>query len=327
MHTSGSGGANPIPSSMTRHQYASDSILQSYDLYIPPSRHRLSSSPPKIWIIYLHGGYFRDPKVTSTSFRPALSLLVTSPVYASLQPHVAGYASINYRLSPHPSHPQDPAKTPSYELRTAAWPQHLTDVRAAIAHLQAHHHFGSNYLLVGHSVGATMALLTALLDASDPSSEGAEFVKPTALLGVCGIYDFPRLHDVFPAYVDMTLNALKTPENVTRASPALYSADEYVARWTSGGDGATGTKTVMLAHSRDDGLVDWSQVEAMRDVFGAVGRDSIDCRVVEVKGLHNEVWERGEELARVIDMAARAMLAEMDAGEVRWSGETAREKS
>ncbi|KIV84909.1 hypothetical protein PV11_00658 [Exophiala sideris] len=278
--------SNDIQTRITRHQYAQDNILQSYDLYIP------ENVPDQgYWIIYIHGGYFRDPNVTSTSFLPALSLLASS----SVADQVVGYASLNYRLSKHERFPQDGTTTPAYELRNALWPDHLNDVRDAIAHLQRKYSFGSKYLLVGHSVGATMALLSALSAVARSDSERPlpSIIPPIAVLGVSGIYDFEALHVSYPAYVEITRNAIPNPQDQVAASPARYAASGYR------------TKAIILAHSRDDGLVDWKQVDIMRELFEHSPREggAVSVRVVEIYGMHNEIWEKGTELARAIGEA------------------------
>jgi len=320
MHTSGAGGSNPIPSDITRHQYAQDNILQNYELYIPElsSSHLANAQGPEYWILYVHGGYLRDPTVTSSSFHPALNQLVSSHQFSDIRPHVAGYVSIDYRLSPHPNHPQDPDTTSKYELRDAEWPDHLEDVVRAIAHLQQNYGFGRRYLLVGHSVGATMALLAILTTL--PAGVDVDIEPPMVVLGVCGIYDFPRLHSVFPEYQELTTNAIPNEEDQRKASPALYPKATYEEAWLRGEDdkdkGERGKRkrTAVLAHSRSDGLVDWSQVEVMKGVLDAHqdGGDGetggIDVRLLEIKGAHDEVWAQGDELAKAVAQAVKEMI-------------------
>ncbi len=401
--------SDDLARNVTRHQYGQDNILQSYDLYIPEPKTEAEAdadadadaeSSPGYWILYIHGGYFRDRSVTSSSFLPALSRIVASDgheksrVHRLGHPHfhlnrnhhtttrstdtntnekegvddisasISGYASINYRLSPHPKSPQDARTTPAYELRNAKWPDHMHDVLAGIAHLQQKHAFGERYLLVGHSVGATMALLSTLASARSfttastknngtqqrqPEFESPQLLPciepPLAVLGVSGIYDFPALHDSFPSYVDLTRNAMDADDD-DLASPARYTAEEYTQIWV-GANGfgldddddddddeavvvkkekkKTKKRAVVLAHSRDDGLVDWRQVEVMKGVFcGGNGGDGagrqvqvqaeegqgegrIDVKLVEIHGAHNRIWEDGTELARAIGVAVRVM--------------------
>ena len=309
---------------ITKHQYAQDNILQSYELYIPRVDHKHPNDPngQKYWIIYIHGGYFRDPGVTSASFYPALDLLASgkhhqhhlnfkhgggSPESADIRPHIAGYASLNYRLSPHLDKlPQDREKTPAYELRNAKWPEHMQDVLTAVAHLQGKYGFGERYLLVGHSIGATMALLSALAATKLPFSmaKGVQMSKiepPMAILGVSGIYDFPLIHKTFPAYEQMTRNAIPDDGDDALASPAMYEAKDYTEAWTTGGK----KRALIIAHSRDDSLVDWGQREEIE--HNLKNAADIDVRLIEIKGTHNEIHEKGTELARVIVEAVSVM--------------------
>ncbi|KIX98756.1 uncharacterized protein Z520_05217 [Fonsecaea multimorphosa CBS 102226] len=303
---------------ITRHQYAPDNILQSYELYVPELNHSHLADPSgnKYWIVFIHGGYFRDPTVTSSSFYPALDQLVSgkgndhhhhhNPFkhdenVPAVAPYIAGYASLNYRLSPHPEKaPQDPSKTPTYELRNAKWPDHIHDILTAIAHLQNRYGFGERYLLAGHSVGATMAVLSTIaahrsFSKGNPS-ELPKIQPPMAVLGVSGIYDFPLLHESFADYIGMTRNAIPDAADDVLASPARYDVRDYVEARA-----ATGEKkrALVIAHSKDDGWVDWKQVEAMEKVFAASG-SVIKCKVCELKGQHNDIWEKGTELARAI---------------------------
>ncbi|KIW83528.1 hypothetical protein Z517_02773 [Fonsecaea pedrosoi CBS 271.37] len=307
-----------IQRDMKRHQYALDNILQSYELYIPEldQSHLAGASGKKFWVVFVHGGYFRDPTVTSSSFYPALDYLVSgkgnghrhlhNPLkhdehVPAVAPYIAGYASLNYRLSPHQDKaPQDPNKTPAYELRNAKWPDHIHDVLTAIAHLQNKYGFGERYLLVGHSVGATMAMLSTIAAhrsfSKGDSSELPKIEPPMAVLGVSGIYDYPLIHESFSDYIGLTRNAIPNEADDVLASPARYNAKDYVDGWAAAG---TKKRVLVIAHSKDDGWVDWKQVEAMQKVF-AGSESAINCTVIELKGQHNDIWEKGTELARAI---------------------------
>lgn len=318
---------------ISRHQYAQDNILQSYELYMPKldASHVDDPEGERYWVIYVHGGYFRDPAVTSSSFYPALAQLVSSNshVHHRFRRHedsspdgrdvtsgIAGYASLNYRLSPHSeTKPQEIDKTSSYEARNAQWPDHIHDVLTAIKHLQTKYGFGERYLLVGHSVGATMAVLSTLAAQKTftnvGSQEGSELptiAPPVAVLGVSGIYDFALLHDSFPSYGDLTRNAIPDAKTDVAASPARYSSDDYVNIWAGGNNGLSEhskKRALVLAHSHDDGLVDWKQLKAMEKVFAA--ESAITVKVIQMTGKHNDIWERGTELARAILEAIRVM--------------------
>lgn len=106
-----------------------------------------------LFIVYIHGGAWRDPAIDATSFAKLESLLLK---HESIK-HVAGLASMNYRLSPYPSHPTDPSN-PADPARNVKHPDHINDVLAAILYLQDKYCFEERYILVGHSCGATLAM-------------------------------------------------------------------------------------------------------------------------------------------------------------------------
>lgn len=239
---------------------------------------------------------------------------------------IAGFASLNYRLSAHPAYPQDVERESSYELRHAKHPGHIDDVLTAIGVLQEKYGFGERYLLVGHSVGATMAFQVALSQSvpwnpTTAASKERRVEPPAALLGVEGIYDFPLLVRSVPDEIrdkclEATQGAFGKNESVwLEASPAQYSAEAYSRSW----DG--GRRLVIVAHSREDELVDWEQVRAIRKTFShRVEGDRIKFEVLELNGKHDEVWEKGQELARAIAEAIRGLKVLSNAEPRRDSG-------
>ncbi len=261
-----------------------------------------------------------------------MSTLLTSPLYAHTASQIAGFASLNYRLSPHPDYPQDSHKTSNYEFRNARHPEHVNDVLTALGVLQHKHNFGSKYLLVGHSVGATMAFQVALSQrvpwdpsANIPAISSENVAPPIAILGVEGIYDFPALiksikndKDKEKWYHEPMKGAFSDNEEVwLDVSPAQYSKEAYDREWTL--TSASTPRLAIVAHSPHDELVPWSQVEAVQNVF-AQGEDGvgskidsevadteIDFRVIELKGKHDAVWEKGQEMAKAIAEVLRAL--------------------
>lgn len=261
--------------------YAHDNFLQTYDVF--PT----TNNGP--WVVLIHGGFFRDPRVLAKSLHATVEQLQTN--YNSLSSRVAGYATLNYRLSKHPEYPQD-SETTDFQLRNASWPQHLDDVMQGLSQLQNTYGFGTNYILAGHSVGAQLALLTAL----KASKHG--IVAPKVIVGKSGVYDFPLLHQVYPDYKALTFNAMREGEELD-TSPALYAAEEYEK---------AGVQKVVLAHSRDDGLVGWDQVERMQEVLRESQAGKGYVTVVELYGAHNNIWEDGKESARAISVALEGLL-------------------
>lgn len=283
MATQEASGAGTGGQWSTNITYASDNYLQTYDVFRP------AEPPPSqqqsYWVIYIHGGFFRDPLVLADSFHPTVDILASALGHPSAS-HVAGYATLNYRLSQHANHTQPP-ETPAYDSRNASWPEHLDDVLAGIKQLQATYHFGSNYLLAGHSVGAQMALLVAL------KAKDKGIVAPRMVLGLSGIYDFPLIHQDHPEYRNLTFNAMKEGEEIA-ASPTTFPAEAYEQ---------AGVERVLLGHSRDDGLVPWNQVERMVGVLEKAKRGSDYVSVVELHGKHNDIWRDGKESSRAIQTA------------------------
>jgi kynurenine formamidase len=196
--------------------------------------------------------------------------------------------------------------------------------------LQKKYGFGERYLLVGHSVGATMAFQVVLsqkvpwIPSTGASAEGETECRvepPMAILGVEGIYDFPLIVKTGPPevkdkYVKLTRGAFGKDEEVwLEVSPAQYSEAAYTRSW--GG----GRHLVIVAHSWDDELVDWEQVRAITKVFSeSMEGDRIKFEVLELKGKHHEVWEKGHELARAIAEAIRRLKIMSNAEPRRNSG-------
>jgi hypothetical protein len=169
-----------------------------------------------------------------------------------------------------------------------------------------------------------MAVLTALSgqntftskDCGKAPRKRQTIELPTAILSVSGIYDFPLLHSSNPGkgYEDLTDNAIPDPKDQELTSPARYSMQDYLDSWA---DGGKTRRALVLAHSKDDGLVDWNQVEAMRDVFAGVqdgeghqnaANEAIRVGgILELKGRHDDIWRTGAELARVIRLAVKVM--------------------
>ena len=92
-------------------------------------------------------------------------------------------------------------------------------------------------------------------------------------------------------------------------SPARVTGSRGVeSGWKSG-------RLAVLAHSKDDELVDGSQVEAMKEALSNwkkaeahipvqedLNRDR-RLRVLSISGAHDEAWENGEQLARAVTFA------------------------
>ncbi|KAJ5158928.1 uncharacterized protein N7500_008579 [Penicillium coprophilum] len=283
------------------------------------------------WVIFIRGGAWRDPTITSASFNATESILRDKGL------PISGFASISYRLSAHPNYPQNPTSTAPKDLRDAKHPDHIRDVEAALAFLQNTYGFGSRYILIGHSCGATLAFQAvmgavshhreqAFVGSTENPDNSIGFVsaspgplppaltaQPTAIVGVAGIYDLRRLRDThanISAYHEFIEGAFGTDEVLwDGVSPAQMVGSRGVeGGWKSG-------RLAVLAHSKEDGLVDESQVEAMKEALknweqnqAQIPKEELShgdrrVRVLSISGAHDEAWENGEQLARAITFA------------------------
>lgn len=159
-------------------------------------------------------------------------------------------------------------------------PAHLDDVIAALQYLQAKYKFADNYVLVGHSCGATLAFQI-------PNS--ARLVPPAGIIGVEGIYDLGRLRDRHrdvPMYQYFIESAFGKNEDAWKvASPTTQgSRDGFL--WE-------GPRVVALAQSDGDELVDVSQGDLMWETV-QLRRAEVGNVSIRLTGKHDEIWREGE---------------------------------
>ncbi|KAI5205411.1 alpha/beta-hydrolase [Aureobasidium subglaciale] len=263
-----------------------------------------------VWLVYIHGGAWRDPMIDRKSFNTALELLLKDD-----RPHnIAGFVTLDYRLSPYPTHPTCPS-LPEDPSRNVQHPVHVDDVCNTLALLMDKSRrdvlfdtekggffeypdlggmTNGRYVLCGHSCGASIAM-----QATSCLANG-DLRPPTALLGLEGIYDIPALvaTHTHPAYREFVTAAFGQDEKTwVAASPANIS----LRNWQG---------NVMLVQSEGDELVDMQQTDSMVETLIMGGWESSTSTVKENKGkqvskvvincLHDEVWEKGTELAKAI---------------------------
>jgi hypothetical protein len=242
--------------------------------------------------------------VTDKSLLPAIETILSQPEQRDLiKENVTAFASISYRLSAHPSFPQDAETTPASQLRNASHPDHLVDVLSSIDFLQAIFGFGNTYILVGHSCGATLALQTIMRRHILGEEKFSGFRNPEAIVGVAGIYDIRLLCDCHenPAYNAFTVGAFGSDEELwDSVSPANFQGFKYA--WPEG-------KALALVSSEGDELVDEKQIEVMidrsQDLDGATKVEVMK----DLKERHNDIWGKGAEMARVIDTVLKEYVS------------------
>ena len=101
-------------------------------------------------------------------------------------------------------------------------------------------------------------------------------------------------YESIPVYKQLVVNAFGADEAVwMRASP--FSSDQPAA-WEK-------VKAIMIAHSEDDELLDSMQTQLMCKR----AQKTQDCKdrlhFLHAKGKHDQIWEEGHELARLIEEA------------------------
>ncbi|KAL2128174.1 hypothetical protein VTI74DRAFT_9550 [Chaetomium olivicolor] len=304
--------------------------LQTLDVWIPatsPSAAPDSSSSlprlPGTWILYIHGGAWRDPRVTSASFEDAVTNLLLPPHPGGSRGKIAGLASINYRLSPHPDYPSPPGGggDPS---RQAKHPDHIADVLAAVNFLQrlvcgtaaaGREEAPAKWVLSGHSCGATLAFQAVM----SPSRWGLSLpplaVKPDAVLGFNGLYDLagfigsppPGYAHLREAYREFVTAAFGPDERVWREVCPATAAEGWVGEWTGedsseNGEGK-GKKVAVLVQSREDTLVPYEQLEALKAALERaeeVKQGWVEVRVAEAGGDHYDIWKDGRRMAEIL---------------------------
>jgi pimeloyl-ACP methyl ester carboxylesterase len=217
---------------------------------------------------------------------------------------IAGVASISYRLSPHPKYQQEraPDRDDSDRVRNARHPDHIDDVRAALKFLDTHYGFDGtfSYVLVGHSVGATMGLQYVM---ELPREKGRGRMgpfpgpEPHAVVGVEGLYDLRGLvKRCGDGYREFIAGAYGEEEELWgRMSPALFKGN-----WLE--DSRTYNRLchlVVLGWSPDDELVDGTEIDVMEETLRN-GYFGVTRVFRDLEGSHDGVVEDGEAIARVL---------------------------
>lgn len=299
----------------TLHQYGSQNSLQKLGVWEVDA-----AKKGKYWVVYIHGGAWRDPRVTHEAFTPSIDWILRTSTdkgngSGSVANAIAGFASIDYRLSPHPQFPQDPATTPADQYRGARHPEHLDDVRSALVFLQRTYGFRENYVLIGHSAGSSLAfqLLATSPPASDSASASAAPVLPAAIVGLEGLYDFTGVNDRYSgAYEPFFRGAFGADLDAWDAAAPIKFTGSYAGKWPGG-------SIVLLGWSPDDTLVDGPEADNMarrlRDLDGFVEegegseREKRLVLLKDLRGDHDEIWQSGEDVARTVWIALRKLTA------------------
>ena len=134
---------------------------------------------------------------------------------------------------------------------------------------------------------------------------------PVGILGVEGIYDIPVLIQSFthiPIYRTFVRGAFGDDEQVWKeASPASWSS--YSRSWTTEDFQSVSRRRVaVIAHSQEDEMVDWKQVDSMATRLRTEQDERLVFRVLTAQGHHDEVWKEKTELLKAITGALQLIL-------------------
>lgn len=213
---------------------------------------------------------------------------------------VQGFVSIDYRLSPHPEFPQDSA-TPSSDLRNAQHPDHIQDVRSALGFVQTKYGISNNYVLAGHSAGATLAFQLLMGEAVLEGCPLQDVVLPKAIVGVSGIYDLVDI-DVRHSgqYAGFISGAFGDDRTKWATASPLRFGGNFRDKWLNG-------TLALLAWSPKDTLIDEPEIDNMA---ARLRNEGVDTEVSkDLEGDHDDVWEKGVQLARLVEKSLRLLEA------------------
>ncbi|KAF9869482.1 hypothetical protein CkaCkLH20_13079 [Colletotrichum karsti] len=280
----------PVSMEYTEHHYAPNNELQKLGIWKFPAAADTATDASKYWVIWIHGGAWRDPRKTFKDFRTSIEQIVQASSIPKSK--LRGFISIDYRLSPHPLFPQDPAVTAPAELRSAQHPDHLRDVWSALAFLQHRYDIRDRYILMGHSAGATLALQLPMGSASLGAAPPSEVQMPKAIVGISGIYElnaFNERHD--ENYTQFIAGAFGEDQTAwNKVVPATFSG--------SFKDVLPTKPLILLAWSPDDTLVDEPEIDGM---VSKLKHDGVECTVIKnLTHDHDFVWQDGKQIARLL---------------------------
>jgi acetyl esterase/lipase len=273
-------------------KYGNEHQLQDMMIHVP--EFAKNSMTRKFWLVFIHGGGWRDPDQTREGILPAFHLIYNDPNYALPGSYLHGIASVNYALSSYPG--EESFK----EGRGYHHPQHISDVCRAVKYLADKYGMGRDpmidWIAVGHSCGATMAFQIAMgIDVN--IRDLADARPPLAVVGTEGLYDLSAT-----PYPDMLTRAFgPNPNEWERVSPAKNRHLFFSESWR--------TRYAFLGHSKDDSLVEWQQSLDMYDtVRSFVGASQL----VELAGDHDDIWRKGHQLAGLIGRAVNKIAFDFE---------------
>lgn len=118
---------------------------------------------------------------------------------------------------------------------------------------------------------------------------------PLSILGVAGIYHFDAFleaHSQIPAYQQFMDSAFPNRALWEKAAP-YTNREPGLATWET-------AKAIIIAHSKDDELVEEKQATFMLERAHMTPHTKGKVHFLEASGKHNEIWGSGHKLADLI---------------------------
>ncbi|KAK9450678.1 Alpha/Beta hydrolase protein [Limtongia smithiae] len=223
------------------------------------------------WLIYIHGGAWRDPRQTKWMGYPLIEHVLPAHWYGT---------SIDYRLSPAVQHPT-----------------HVDDVALALRTLDEEYGISrQDIVIVGHSAGACIALqilatmiaekatvMTIPKDSDNAGGPSGAMMSDAVRCVVCveGIYDLLELGREYPAYREFLGQAFGEDDQLwDEASPSSL-------QWRQLRDESSAK--IVLIQSLQDQLLSIHQTEEFACVLQEAGWDVEFLKING--GTHDETVE------------------------------------
>lgn len=183
------------------------------------------------------------------------------------------------------------------------------------------------WIVCGHSVGGTMAVMVGMDDDDGAEVVGGEEVWEGGMWGreggmdglkgvvaLEGIYDFAACRDAHAGLRDM-YDAFTTGAFGPEGERGWERGDVLgCGRGVRGG-----VEVVVVGHSREDELVEWGQGEGLVGVLEVKGKGKGEggevVRLVEVDGTHAQVVKDGVAVGRCVDVAVGVLVERATAKE------------
>ncbi|RLV94704.1 Kynurenine formamidase [Spathaspora sp. JA1] len=238
-------------------------------------------------LVYIHGGGWRDPNNTYDDFQEVIQRQLDMGLRKN-----CNFFSINYRLSPEVKHPF-----------------HLIDVMDALHQMEIF--CGGkirNVSIVGHSVGATLAL--QLLDycqiyrtgfqnlgLPSPNNVVKCDIQFDNIVFLDGIYDVVELLKEYPSYSAFVNEAFPSEQSIRGATMLSMCEPQPIPSFIQ-----ESTQFIIIQSVQDE-LLSRKQTQLLVDYFISIGRE-VTVRFGNL-GQHEQVYRSGlaEELNRFLDLS------------------------